>query len=93
MDPAGVLARNDSYHFFEPLGDLLKTGPTNTNVMDVRLLLVGKGRDTEDVLVSRSRQHEERIPLEKVKADLIASGKLETGRRSDLGRAGSVDRR
>lgn len=35
------LARNDSYHFFEPLGDLLKTGPTNTNVMDVYLVLVG----------------------------------------------------
>ena len=35
------LARNDSYHFFKPLGDLLITGPTNTNVMDVRLILVG----------------------------------------------------
>ena len=34
------LARNDSYHFFERLGDLLITGPTNTNVMDVRLILV-----------------------------------------------------
>ena len=32
--------------------------------------------DIEDVLVSRSRRHEKRIPLEKVKADLIASGKL-----------------
>jgi hypothetical protein len=32
--------------------------------------------DIEDVLVSRSRRHERRIPLEKVKADLIASGKL-----------------
>jgi len=41
MDSAEFLERNDSYHFFEPLGDLLKTGPTNTNVMDVRLLLVG----------------------------------------------------
>ena len=36
------LADNDSYHFFKPLGDLLITGPTNTNVMDVRLMLVGK---------------------------------------------------
>jgi glycerate 2-kinase len=36
------LANNDSYHFFEPLGDLLITGPTNTNVMDVRLILVGQ---------------------------------------------------
>ncbi|RPI09413.1 MAG: glycerate kinase [Acidobacteriales bacterium] len=42
LDPARYLANNDSYHFFEPLGDLLKTGPTNTNVMDVRLLLVEK---------------------------------------------------
>ena len=32
--------------------------------------------DIEDVLVSRSRRHEKRIPLDKVKADLIKSGKL-----------------
>ena len=32
--------------------------------------------DIEDVLVSRSRRHERRIPLEKVKAGLIQSGKL-----------------
>jgi len=32
--------------------------------------------DFEDVLVSRSRRHEKRIPLAKVKADLIKSGKL-----------------
>jgi hypothetical protein len=32
--------------------------------------------DIEDVLVSRSRRHEKRIPLEKVKAGLIRSGKL-----------------
>ena len=30
----------------------------------------------EDVLVSRSRRHEKRIPLEKVKVGLIKSGKL-----------------
>nr|MBP7322608.1 hypothetical protein [Deltaproteobacteria bacterium] len=30
---------NDSYHFFEQLGDLVITGPTRTNVMDMRLLL------------------------------------------------------
>jgi hydroxypyruvate reductase len=35
------LANNDSYHFFERLDDLLITGPTNTNVGDVRLILVG----------------------------------------------------
>jgi hypothetical protein len=32
--------------------------------------------DIEDVLVSRSRRHEKRIPLEKVKAALVKSGKL-----------------
>lgn len=41
LDARRFLAANDSYHFFAPLGDLLKTGPTGTNVMDVRLLLVG----------------------------------------------------
>ena len=41
LDIDDHLARNDSYSFFDPLGDLLKTGPTNTNVMDVRLVLVG----------------------------------------------------
>lgn len=40
MKPREYLANNDSYHFFEPLGDLLMTGPTGTNVMDVRLVLV-----------------------------------------------------
>jgi hydroxypyruvate reductase len=32
---------NDSYHYFESLGDLVTTGPTGTNVMDVRIVLVG----------------------------------------------------
>jgi hypothetical protein len=32
--------------------------------------------DIEDVLVSRSRRNEKRIPLAKVKSDLVASGKL-----------------
>jgi hydroxypyruvate reductase len=41
LDPVAYLANNDSYHFFEPLDDLLKTGPTNTNVMDLRLVLAG----------------------------------------------------
>ena len=38
------LDRNDSYHYFQPLGDLVITGPTNTNVMDVRLILVGSDK-------------------------------------------------
>jgi hypothetical protein len=32
--------------------------------------------DIEDILVSRSRRHEKRIPWEKVKVDLIKSGRL-----------------
>lgn len=35
-----ALNHNDSFHFFERSGDLLITGPTKTNVMDVRLVLV-----------------------------------------------------
>lgn len=41
MEAAEFLNRNDAYHFFEKTKDLLITGPTNTNVMDVRLVLVG----------------------------------------------------
>ena len=40
LDSVKFLENNDSYHFFEKLGDLLITGPTRTNVMDVRILLV-----------------------------------------------------
>jgi len=40
LDPFHFLANNDSYHFFEKTGDLLMTGPTNTNVMDLRIMLV-----------------------------------------------------
>jgi len=40
----GYLDRNDSYHYFQSLNDLVITGPTNTNVMDVRILLVGSGK-------------------------------------------------
>lgn len=41
LSAAEGLARNDSYHFFEPLGDLIRTGPTGTNVMDVHVVMVG----------------------------------------------------
>ncbi len=34
------LQRNDAYGFFEPLGDLVITGPTHTNVNDFRAMLV-----------------------------------------------------
>ena len=40
MKAAEYLRNNDSYRFFEKTGELLVTGPTKTNVMDVRLVLV-----------------------------------------------------
>ncbi len=41
LDPKKYLQNNDSYHFFERVGGLIKTGPTNTNVMDIHLILAG----------------------------------------------------
>lgn len=38
LDPHAHLAGNDSYRFFAALGDLLVTGPTNTNVNDLALV-------------------------------------------------------
>jgi glycerate 2-kinase len=37
--PQAFLANNDAYHFFEPLSDLIKPGPTDTNVCDLQVLL------------------------------------------------------
>jgi hydroxypyruvate reductase len=39
LDPMEYLSRNDAYHFFEQLGDLLMTSPTGTNVNDLVFLL------------------------------------------------------
>jgi hydroxypyruvate reductase len=38
---ADFLERNDAYPFFEALGDLIKTGPSGTNVNDLILLIAG----------------------------------------------------
>jgi glycerate 2-kinase len=40
LDPASFLANNNSSQFFAPLGDLLMSGPTFTNVNDFRAILV-----------------------------------------------------
>jgi hydroxypyruvate reductase len=40
LNPRAHLENNDAYPFFQKLGDLLITGPTHTNVMDVRIILV-----------------------------------------------------
>jgi hydroxypyruvate reductase len=39
LDPKQYLDRSDSYSFFERLNDLIVTGPTETNVRDLRILL------------------------------------------------------
>ena len=40
--PGDYLARNDAYHFFQPLNALITTGPTHTNVCDLRVALVNR---------------------------------------------------
>ena len=40
IDARSYLERNDSYPFLKTVGDLLITGPTLTNVMDLRLVLI-----------------------------------------------------
>jgi glycerate-2-kinase len=42
LDAADFLRRNDAYHFFAATGGLFKTGPTQTNVCDLRILLVDR---------------------------------------------------
>jgi len=40
LDAKDFLRRNDAYHFFEQTGGLLKTGPTQTNVCDLRVVVM-----------------------------------------------------
>ena len=39
VDAAGHLSRNDAYVFFDALGDLIRTGPSGTNVNDLMFLI------------------------------------------------------
>jgi hydroxypyruvate reductase len=41
VDANDYLRRSDAYPLFVLLGDLVKTGPTGTNVRDIRILLAG----------------------------------------------------
>jgi hydroxypyruvate reductase len=45
LDPADYLRRTDAYTFFARAGGLVKTGPTHTNVCDVRVLVIDRKRD------------------------------------------------
>lgn len=40
LDPDRYLSENNAYPFFSQLNDLVKTGPTRTNVMDIRIILI-----------------------------------------------------
>lgn len=40
LDPHEFLQNNDSYSFFHKLNDLVVTGPTGTNVMDIQVLVI-----------------------------------------------------
>jgi glycerate-2-kinase len=40
LDPVAYLKNNDSYNFFSRTGELLITGPTGTNVMDLQIILI-----------------------------------------------------
>lgn len=42
LDPRAALRENNAYPFFEALGDLLRPGPTRTNVNDLMLVFVGR---------------------------------------------------
>lgn len=42
LEPEPYLRNNDAYHFFEQIDGLIKTGPTHTNVCDIRVALIGE---------------------------------------------------
>jgi glycerate 2-kinase len=41
-DPDRYLGDNDAYAFFDAIGDLIRTGPTNTNVGDLQVVLIAE---------------------------------------------------
>ena len=43
LDPRTYLAAHDSFSFFDGIGDLIRTGPTGTNVNDIRAILITRG--------------------------------------------------
>jgi glycerate-2-kinase len=40
MNPGTYLSNNDSYHFFKKIQELVMTGPTGTNVMDIQIMVL-----------------------------------------------------
>ena len=48
LDPRSYMAVHDSYSFFAGVGDLVRTGPTGTNVNDIRAVLITRGGQQAD---------------------------------------------
>ncbi len=62
LDPARHLANNDAYPLLAAIGDLLITGPTRTNVMDLHAVLVaGTPRRTRRTVRSRRVRRSGRV--------------------------------
>ena len=61
--PAAYLAENDAYTYFDRLGDLVRTGPTGTNVGDIQVVLVrprdlARVDDCSGAKAPRRKQHD-----------------------------------
>jgi glycerate 2-kinase len=48
LDPRSHLVTHESYSFFAGIGDLIRTGPTGTNVNDIRAVLITRGGQAAD---------------------------------------------
>ena len=48
LDPRSCVAVHDRYSFFAGIGDLVRTGPTGTNVNDIRAVLITRGGQQAD---------------------------------------------
>ena len=55
MDIDASLADNDAYHALDRLGDLVRTGPTDTNVGDLQVLVIGDRRTARVNALHRGR--------------------------------------
>src|SRR5712671_1765528 len=51
LDPRAYLDNNDATAFFAATGDLLRTGPTLTNVNDIRVILVDSDSDVRKAAI------------------------------------------
>ena len=56
LSPRRALETNDAYPFFSALGDLIVTGPTNTNVNDLYVALIARPDDRRSSMVDRRRR-------------------------------------